>query len=89
MIIRFQILCSTKEPTWVPVDIKNRKTFENENLVQGGFEIGHKLFIGRINYQGLTVTGKVFLDSVNRGLEIMIEGHHAKKIQCFEMLTFK
>lgn len=57
--------------------------------MQGGFEVGRKLFIGRINYQGLTATGKVFLEGHDRGLEIMIDGHHAKKIRHFEILTFK
>lgn len=75
--------------TQIPVNIKNAHLLFDCYLIQGDYESDSSLWIGRINYSGNVIIGKVF-PSWHRyaGMELFHNEEHRDKIKEFEILAY-
>ena len=85
-----KILCSNEidKLTWIATKSNELHLLSNCNLVIGGSEVDHTLYIGRVNHGGRTIIGKVFSRRKGfNGLWIPYNGHEIN-FKTFEVLAF-
>lgn len=68
---------------WISVNKDNAHLNTNLMFVQGGYEVGHVLTIGRVQHKGQMVIGKLFPFT---GLEIILNKELVKGVYAYEML---
>lgn len=89
-MLLLQILCGKYKENfeWIVTKTEDTHLLTNRILIEGGYE-GTTLYIGRVQYSGKTVSGKVFsYAQPNRGLWIPDNNGTPINFLSYEILTF-